>query len=187
MNPIATAKPGKSPSTRARIAGLFYVLSVASGISAEAFVHGKLLYAAGLIPVLCFGTVTVVLYGILKPINRTVAMTAASSNLMGLALEALHWHLGHVNAALVFHGTYCVLTGYLVFRSSFLPRILGAFMAFGGLCWLLPLSPPLDHLLHPYNVALGFIGEGSLMLWLLVMGVNVQKWQLKTRLDPLSS
>ena len=161
------------------------MLSVASGISAETFVHGKLLYAAGLIPVLCFSTVTVLLYGILKPVNRTVALIAASSNLVGLALEALHWHLGHVNAALVFHGTYCVLTGYLVFRSSFLPRIMGALTALGGLAWLVSLSPSLVHLLHPYDVALGFIGEGSLMLWLLVMGVNVQKWQEKASLAKL--
>ena len=179
MNRAVTTKPGKSASSRARTAGLFYLLSVVSGVSAEAFVHGKLLYAAGLIPVLCFSTVTLFLYGFLKPVNRTVALLAAASNLVGLAFEALEWHPAHVNAALIFHGIYCVLTGYLVFRSSFLPRIMGTLMAFGGLCWLLPLSPPLDHLLHPYDVALGFIGEGSLMLWLLVMGVNVQKWQEK--------
>jgi hypothetical protein len=78
---------------------------------------------------------------------------------------------------LVFFGVYCLLIGYLIFRSTFLPRILGVLMAFGGLGWLTFLSPPLANYLSPYNLAPGMFGEGALTLWLLVVGVNVPKWQ----------
>lgn len=165
-----------SPSLKARIAGVFYLLSVLTAIFAEAFVRGKLLYVVGILPVLCFATVTLILYGIFKPVSRTVALTAAFSNLVGLFFEAVEWHLRGVNAALVCHGVYCVLIGYLVVRSTFLPRILGVPMAVAGLAWLITLSPQLAHSLHSYAQTLGFLGEGLLMLWLFAMGVDVQKW-----------
>jgi len=39
------------------------------------------------------------------------------------------------------------------------------------------LYPPLAHYLYPYNLAPAALGETSLMLWLLVVGVNVQRWK----------
>jgi hypothetical protein len=48
---------------------------------------------------------------------------------------------------------------------------------FAGFGWLTFLSPPLANYLSPYNLVLGFLAELSLMLWLLVMGVNVQRWK----------
>jgi len=42
---------------------------------------------------------------------------------------------------------------------------------------MLPLLyPPLASSLRPYNLALALLGEGSLTLWLLAMGVNVERW-----------
>ncbi len=104
-------------------------------------------------------------------------MLAALLNIVGLTFEALELHLWGVNAALIFHGFYCLLIGYLVLRSAFLPRILGVLIAIGGLAWLTDLSTPLTNHLSPYNVITGFTGEGLLMLRLLVMGVNVQRWK----------
>jgi hypothetical protein len=92
-------------------------------------------------------------------------------------LEAFEWHFRGVNIALAFHGLYCLLAGYLIFRSAFLPRILGVLMAVGGLAWLTDLSIPLTNQLSPYNVITGFLGEGLTMLWLLVIGVNAQRWK----------
>jgi hypothetical protein len=78
--------------------------------------------------------------------------------------------------ALVFFGVFNLLIGYLVFKSTFMPRILGALMALSGLGWLTFLSPPLaNDLLTPIEVV-GIVAEGALMLWLLVMGVNSQRW-----------
>jgi hypothetical protein len=48
-------------------------------------------------------------------------------------------------------------------------------MAFAGLAWLTYLSPPLVNYLSPCNLTSGLAGEASLMLWLLAMGVNVQR------------
>lgn len=84
-----------------------------------------------------------------------------------------------VDICFVFFGVYCLLIGYFIFRSAFLPRILGVLMAFAGLGWLTFLSPPLPNYLSPYIQVLGVLAEGSLMLWLLVMGVNVAKWEEK--------
>lgn len=169
-----------SPSTRARFAGAFYLLSVISAILAEAFVRGRLLYAVGLIPVSCFAVVTLLLYRVFRPVSGIVSLLAAAANLVGLSFEALEWHPLGLNAALVFHGIYCVLIGSLVIRSYFVPRLFGFTMVIAGLAWLTALSPRLADSMHSYVQALGFLGEGMLMLWLLLRGV-------KTPADSLAS
>jgi hypothetical protein len=78
---------------------------------------------------------------------------------------------------LVFFGFWCVLIGYLILRSTFMPRILGVLEASAGLCWLTFLWLPLAHYFSPYNQALAGFGELSLTMWLLVMGVNEQRWK----------
>jgi len=99
--------------------------------------------------------------------------------LRALAFLFLELYGQAVNICFVFFGVYCLLIGYLIFKSAFLPRILGVLMAFAGLGWLIFLSPPLANYLSPYIQVLGVFAEGSLMLWLLVMGVNVAKWEEK--------
>jgi Domain of unknown function (DUF4386) len=81
------------------------------------------------------------------------------------------------NTFLAFFGLYCILIGYLIFRSTFLPRIIGVFMALAGFGYITFLSPPLAGYLSPYNLAPAALGEGSLMLWLLVVGLNAQRWK----------
>ena len=99
--------------------------------------------------------------------------------LRALAFLFLELYGQAVNICFVFFGVYCLLIGYLIFKSALLPRILGVLMAFAGLGWLIFLSPPLANYLSPYIQVLGVFAEGSLMLWLLVMGVNVAKWEEK--------
>ena len=86
-----------------------------------------------------------------------------------------------VSICFVFFGVYCLLIGYLIFKSSFLPRILGVLMAVAGLGWLTFLFPPLADYLSPYNLVLGFLAELALMLRLLLMGVDVQRSKERTR------
>jgi Domain of unknown function (DUF4386) len=97
--------------------------------------------------------------------------------LRALASLFLELYVQGVNICFVFFGVYCLLIGYLIFRSAFLPRFLGVLMAFAGLGWLTFLSPPLANYLSPYILVLGVLAELALMLWLLVMGVNVQRWK----------
>jgi hypothetical protein len=129
--------------------------------------------AAGIVEVSGMVAVTLLFHDIFKPVNRCLSLLAASFNLVALTFGALQ----RVNIGLVFGGFYCFLIGYLIFRSTFLPRIPGALMASAGLGWLTFLSPPLANHLSPYNLGSGIVGEGLLMLWLLVMGVNVQRWK----------
>jgi hypothetical protein len=93
-----------------------------------------------------------------------------------MALLGLELYVQAYNIGLGFFGFYCILIGYLIFKSAFLPRALGVLMVFGGLSWLTFLSPSLASCLRPYNIAPGVLGEGSLTLWLLLAGVNAQKW-----------
>lgn len=87
----------------------------------------------------------------------------------------LNTQAGYV--ALVFFGLFLLLVGFLIVRSTFLPRILAAPIELAGLGWLTFLVPPLANHLLTYIEVVGFLAEASLMLWLLVMGVNEQRWQ----------
>jgi hypothetical protein len=221
-----------SPRLTARVAGSFYFLAGLTSVIGGMYIPGKLvvdgdaattanailahthLFQLGLsmmlIAVVCSIVLTALFYGLFKPVNKTLSLTAAFVHLVGLAivgfasllqlaplvvLEGGHYlgvfkpeqvqALAYLflqlntqagNAFLALFGLYCILIGYLIFRSTFLPRIIGVFMAFAGLGYLTFLSPPLAGDLSPYNLAPAALGEGSLMLWLLVVGVNARRW-----------
>lgn len=81
----------------------------------------------------------------------------------------------------VFFASYGLAIGYLIFRSTFLPRILGVLMAIGALCYLAysfadVLAPQFAAHLVPYIQLPSGVAEISLTLWLLVMAVNVRRW-----------
>jgi len=97
--------------------------------------------------------------------------------LQALALMFLNLNVQAGYTEIIFFGLFDIVIGYLIFRSTFLPRFLGVLMMIAGLGWLTFLSPALATHLSPYVDVLGFIAELFLMLWLLVMGVNVQRWK----------
>src|SRR2546429_2310987 len=101
----------------------------------------------------------------------------SAEQLQALALLFLRVNDHGAAIALVFFGFYALLTGYLIVRSTFLPRILGVLSILGGLGWLTFLYQPLGYHLFPYIAALGLLGAASLILWLLVFGVNEQRWK----------
>jgi hypothetical protein len=167
----------QSPRTKARIAGIFYLLTILLSVLALLGTgwprSAMLLASTG-----CYIAVTVLFYSLFRPVDRNVSALAAIFSLIGCTLSILDlFHLGLPGLnPLVLFGCYCLLIGCLILRSAFLPKILGALMAFGGLGWLTFLSPALSSYLAPYNMAPGVIGESALTLWLLVVGVNAHRW-----------
>ena len=165
-----------SPRFKARIAGVLSLLSLLAAVFGE-FIVRRLEFAGDLVAVSCMVAVALLLYAIFKPMNRSLSLLAAFFNLVGFTVGALRWNPRGVDIPVVLNGFYCFLVGYLIFRSIFLPRFLGARIMFAGLGWVTYLSPPLANHLSPYNLALGILGQESVMLWLLVMGVNEQRWK----------
>ena len=97
-------------------------------------------------------------------------LQAMAQTLLDLSVQA-----GYV--ALAFFGLFNLSIGYLIFRSTFLPRVLGVLMALSGLGWLTFLAPPLAIRWVTVMEPVGFLAEALLMFWLLVMGINSQRWK----------
>jgi hypothetical protein len=166
-----------SPRVKARIAGLFYLLVFVTGTLALVSVRGRI--AGNLISTGLYVVVILLFYDLFKPVDRRVSMVAAVVGLVGCvfgALASFRVVPFGINALAVF-GVYCLLIGWLIFRSTFLPRALGVLMAIGGLGWLTFASPALAKDLPPWNMAPGIIGEGALTLWLLAKGVDPDRWR----------
>lgn len=186
-----------SPRRRARIAGVLYLLYVLPTVIVGEFIkrfvvegdavatvknmlaHQPPLWLAVTIPVVsvaCGIAATALFYGLFKPVNKSLSLVAATFNFGALGLSIID-----VNIDSVFHGLFCLLVGYLIFKSTFLPRILGWFMALAGLGWLATLSLSLV-LYFPHYIWNGvFLAELSVSAWLIMMGVNAQGWKEQAR------
>ena len=106
-----------------------------------------------------------------------------TTQLQALALMSLRMHARGYSISGVFFGIYMLLLGYLIFRSSLLPRIVGVLMAIGGLSNVIDsfaifLLPTLAARLPDIGM-LGGIAELALCVWLMAMGVNASKWKEK--------
>lgn len=96
-------------------------------------------------------------------------------------LEAFAYLLIRINAsgtqiALVFFGVSTLLTGYLMFRASFLPRVLGILSLIAGAGWLTFVYPPLGNRLFLPIVLFALVDCAVTIGWLLVRGVDERKW-----------
>jgi hypothetical protein len=104
-----------------------------------------------------------------------------AGQLQALALVFLDLHAQANAVGLVLFGSYNLLVGYLIVRSTFLPRLLGVLLAISGLCYLVNsfmtfLAPTLEARLLPYILLPG-VAELLLALWLVLFGVNVRRWR----------
>jgi hypothetical protein len=95
--------------------------------------------------------------------------------LQSLAFLSLRLYAHAYGISLVLFGFYNLVIGYLVFKSTFLPRTLGVLMAASCPVGLTFLWPPFATKYFSYILALD-LGELLLILWLLVMGVNAERW-----------
>ena len=229
-----------SPRLKARAAGLLYLIAGMTYSFADGTVRGKLVvvgdaadtahnilaheslyrlgFAAELVSAVCYIIVTLLLYDMFRPVNRSASLLAAFFSLAGCITQALSsllhlaplvilkggqylsvFRVEQLQAAALtflqlrvmatsiymeFFGCYCLMIGYLIFKSKFMPRILGVFMAIAGLSYQLFLSPPLAARLFPSVIApAGTLGELSLILWLLVMGINAKRWNTQAGIN----
>jgi hypothetical protein len=86
----------------------------------------------------------------------------------------------------VFFGLDILCFAYLVLRSGFLPRAIGVLLAIDGLAYLCYsftyiLAPGAAAQLVPWIQLPALVGEGSLCLWLLVVGIDVDRWKEQAR------
>jgi hypothetical protein len=101
--------------------------------------------------------------------------------LNALALLHLNAHAYGYAIGLVFFGVHCLVLGYLVLKSRYVPRILGALLllaAFGYLIdsfarTLLSNYAAYENVLGMVVLIPAFVGELAFALWLLIRGVTV--------------
>jgi hypothetical protein len=103
-----------------------------------------------------------------------------------LADFSLKAHEVSFNIALLFFGFTCIVYGVLIFKSGYLPKAIGVLMQVAGACYVVAcgaalLAPALATVLLPTILLPCLIGESSLCLWLLVKGVDSEKWHAHRR------
>lgn len=163
-----------SPRLMGRCAGAFYLVVIVTTIYGTAVAPGTNFgHAMGLVAAVASVIVAALLFRLLEPAGRTLALLAAFLNLEGIA---------HQQDSLAFFGPFCLVTGYLVFSSTFLPRIVGMLMMLAGLGLLTNALSPLLWPLHPRVLTtvawcLDGVGEISLTVWLVVFGVDPRRWR----------
>ncbi|HLZ55614.1 MAG TPA: DUF4386 family protein, partial [Ktedonosporobacter sp.] len=82
----------------------------------------------------------------------------------------------------ILYGVDWIIVAYLVFRSTFLPRTIGILLAIDGIAYLVYgfadlLAPGFAAYLVPWIQSPSLLSEGSFYLWLLIVGVNVERWK----------
>jgi Domain of unknown function (DUF4386) len=223
-----------SPQVYARIGGVLYLIIIVIGFCSDFLVRDKLVVsgdtasnivaseslwrisiAGDLILLVCAVALTLILYVLLRPVNKNLALLAVFFNIVELPIEAvsklclfaalflsgnadylkafqpnqlralvkisLKLHDYGFGIDLIFFGFACLVYGYLLFRSGYFPRTLGVLMAIAGLSYLtnsftLILAPAYAGTIF-FILVLALIGELSLCLWLIVKGVNVERWK----------
>jgi hypothetical protein len=86
------------------------------------------------------------------------------------------------DVGLVFFGIHCVVLGYLIYKSGYVPKTLGVLLTIAGLCYLTNsfadfVAPAFAKIIYPAILLPGLPAELGLCLWLIVFGVNVPRWK----------
>ena len=221
-----------SPRVTARVAGVFELLEGAGSVLGQQVIPGMVIVgrdaaatannvlanealyrwgiALSLFAVVFHVAWGLLLYDLLRVVNRTVARFSVLMLVVGAALQALTGLLllaplvllGNSDALaaftsdqlralalvflrlntqsydvfLAFFGVWLVAIGFLIFRSTFMPRLIGAGLVLEGLGWIAYFSPPIGVALFPVTAFFGLFGELPLIAWLLIKGVNAERW-----------
>jgi len=128
-------------------------------------------------------------FAVVLLLSGAVHLAAFDAEQLGaLAILFLNAHKYGYYIGLVFFAFSCFVLGYLIFRSRYLPRILGVFLVIAACSYLVGsvgaiLVPSYEPAIanSPFYVGPAVIAELSLCLWLLVRGVNVKRWHERQR------
>lgn len=227
-----------SPQVYARIGGVLYLITIVLGAVGELFVRGSIVVpgdatataanlrsmeslwrfgiASELFLGICTIVLTLILYVLLRPVSRDLALLATFFGLIATAVETTYslqlvealFPLGNAaylkaftpeqlyamaylsikahgqgfGIALLFFGPFFLVAGYLIFKSGYFPKAIGILYLIPGLSYLtssfaLILAPTFAGRFYFVMAGPALIGEASLCLWLIVKGVNVQRWK----------
>ena len=226
-----------SPRLLGRIIALLILIIIVTGIFAGGFVSGRLINSADaaatagnilanqglyrlsftvfLIEMVAQVAQTALWYVLLRPVNRSIALTGAFIDLAGgviktfarvfyiaplwvllsaggtspllrgftpeqvqsIALVLLQINNRGAATALAFFGFSITLRGYLIFRSTFMPRWLGVLTMISGVGWLAFLYPPFGSRAFLPVVLFTLLSLALLIGWLLFVGVSEEKWK----------
>ena len=114
-----------------------------------------------------------------------------SHQLQALALLFVNLHANGFGISLTIFSFVLLLEGYLIFNSGYFPKAIGVLVAIAAICYLtdsaaLFLAPAFQARIFPAILIPSFIGELSLCLWLMVMGVDVPKWEERAKIRNLT-
>lgn len=165
---------------RARTTGVVYLLYLGAVDLAWILVYrwGSASRGALLMSNVLYIALAVLFYGLFKPVNRRLSLDAMLFCIVGSTIGILHvFGVSTGIRAIGFLAIFILLIGYLIIRSTFLPRFLGWLMVLSGLGWLAYLKPSIAALTHGHMSDFSFAVEGLLALWLVVKGVNIPRWE----------
>jgi len=231
---MKTTTTKTAPLMMARVAGFLYLIQAILGIFSLLYVSSKLivsgdeattihnimssesLFRLGIVSNLLVPIVGIlyvlVLYKLLKPVSKDIAVLMVVLALLGvpigvlneftqlgvlqllsgtdyltvfttaqlqaLAYLFLRLHSYGMSLTFIFSGLWLFPLGYLVFKSGFIPKILGVLLIIGGFGYLIDVFA--EFLFSGSNLSIGMItglSEIFFLLWLLIKGVNVEKWE----------
>ena len=150
----------------ARLAGRLYVVYVALAVAGAALKSVEL----SVIGTAAYFVLVVQLYRLVAPVDRRVAfvlipLAALGCVVQGAGMMAADRDLQRL--ALAFFALFLVALGYLVARSGFLPRAIGAYLSVAGIAWSVALIPGLPSPIAVALMAVGGFAELVFALWLL--------------------
>ena len=230
MQPVVEGSPSPTARTIAVVYLLYLLTSIFGALlmkgvvvptdavaTAQNLLAHESLYRSGwevgLVANALYIAVTALFYGLLAPVNRSLAVMMAFFSLVGCtvqifssllqlapltilgdnqlagaftvaqlrtaALLAFKLYPLPFYISLVLFALFDSLLGYLIYKSTFLPRFIGVWFMIGGVVGLTFLWPPLATELRYVIIPVGGLAEVVLMLWLIVKGVDVSRWREK--------
>lgn len=120
----------------------------------------------------------------LFPVKKELFEVFTADQLYTMTNFAIRSHSYGYSISLLLLGCCFLIHGYLIFKSGFLPKVLGILVQIAGIGYMTNgfthiLKPSLTAWTFPIIILPVLVAETSLSIWLLVKGVDVEKWKMK--------